>query len=345
MEKHNSFKINFEEREDFNFKGLDITSCLIIDEALKRGIKARFVLNKYVLLEYGGKRHLFHNSDNTSLPAITKQIVCSKTETKELLRKRGINVPEGKRFNSSDSKKIFSYTKKINGKMVIKPDNTDYGKDVYSKIGKRESKEAIDRISEEHEELVVEKFNKGNEYRVLITKNGFCAVCMRRPANVVGDGTSSIKELINTKNICRQNKKEPPRKFPLFRIEIDNIVLNCLQKQGLSLESIPKKDERIFLRHNSNICSGGDSIEMTNEAHESIKEIAMKVLGSIPGLTYAGIDLITRDITRNIGGRYTVIEVNNMPGIPLHHYPYIGEPQNAAGALIDLVFPETSKEI
>ena len=84
MEKHNSFKINFEEREDFNFKGLDITSCLIIDEALKRGIKARFVLNKYVLLEYGGKRHLFHNSDNTSLPAITKQILCSKTETKQL---------------------------------------------------------------------------------------------------------------------------------------------------------------------------------------------------------------------------------------------------------------------
>ena len=343
MEKHNSFKINFEEREDFNFKGLDITSYLIIDEALKRGIKARFVLNKYVLLESGGRRHLFHNSDNTSLPAITKQILCSKTETKEILRKKGINVPEGRRFNSSDSKKIFSYTKKINGKMVIKPDNTDYGKDVYSKIGKRESKEAVDKISRGHEELVVEKFRQGNEYRVFITKNGFCAVCMRRPANVWGDGKSSVKELINKKNMGRQNKKELPRKLPWFRIETDNIALNCLEKQGLSLDSVPKKDERIYLRFNSNICSGGDSIEMTDEAHESVKEIAMKVLDSIPGLTYAGIDLITRDITRNIGSRYTIIEVNNMPGIPLHHYPYIGNPKNVAGALIDLVFPETKK--
>ena len=343
MEKHNIFKISFFNRTDFNFKPIDLTSCIVIDEALKRNIKTKFILNKYVQLEHNGAKELFYKSDNTSLPAITKKIMCSKTETKQFLRKKGLPVSEGKSFKINENHKIISYIKKLNGKIVIKPDCTDYGKYVYSKIGKKEAREAVDVISSKYGELVVEKFIKGNEYRVFITKNGFCAVCMRRPASVLGDGKGTIKELIDKKNIVRQSKKDKIRVLPWYKIKVDDIALNCLKKQGLSLDSIPKKEERIYLRYNSNICSGGDSIEMTEQAHESVKKIAMKVLKSIPGSTYAGIDLITKDITKDVNNKYCIIEVNNMPGLSLHHYPYIGKPQNAAGALIDLVFPEAVK--
>lgn len=341
MEKHNKFKIDFLDRKDFDFKGIGLMSCILIDEALKRGIKAKVHLNKYVQFEYGGKKKLFYGTDNPSLPSVTRQILGSKTETKYFLKKKKISVPEGKSFDVNQLKEIISYAENINGKIVIKPDRSDFGNHVYCKVEEREIKKIVNNIAKKYENLVVEKFIEGNEYRVFITKNGCFAVTQRRPASVLGDGKSSIKELINKKNLMRQDKKKLPRILPWYRIEIDDITLNCLKKQGLTLSSIPKNNERIYLRYNSNISCGGDSISLTDSAHKSVKKIAMKVLDSIPGLKYGGVDLITKDITNDISRNYNIIEVNNMPGIILHHYPYIGPPKNVASSLIDLIFPET----
>jgi len=334
MKKHNKFKINFSERKDFDFKDMSLSDCIIANEALKRGINIKYILNRYLELEYDGVKKLSYGSDTTSLPAITKQILCSKTETKEFLNRNGLSVPVGRRFKVNEIEEITSFSKKITGHIVIKPDKSDFGKFVYCKIGKTKIKETVNKIAQKYENLVVEEFIEGQEYRVFITKSGFCAVCMKIPANILGDNKSSVKALIKKKN-------ERNRDGPWTKIKSDNVALECLKQQGISFDSIPKKGQRVFLRYTSNICTGGDSIELTDTAHESVKKIAIKVLDSIPGLTYCGIDLITKDITRDISRNYKIIEVNNMPSLSLHHYPYMGKSQNAGAALIDLLFPET----
>ncbi len=341
MEKHNNYKINFLDRKDYDFRGIGLTSCIIISEALKRGIKANVLLSKYVQLKYKDKIALFYGADNTSLPAITKKILCSKTDTKLFLKKRGLSVPEGKIFESSKIDAINNYAKATDSKIVLKPDNTDFGNGVHCKIWKRDIKDVACNLGKKYKRIIVERYYEGNEYRVFITKDGYCAVTMRRPASVLGDGKTNINELIIKKNIDRKDKGDKLSLNPWYKIKIDEDTITNLKKQKLTLESIPKNNERIFLRHNSNMCSGGDSIAFTEDAHPSAKLIAMKVLEAIPGLTYAGIDIITKDITKDIIKNYKIIEVNNMPGIALHHYPYIGKPRNAAASLIDLVFPET----
>ncbi len=337
MEKHNNYKIDFYERKDFDFTGIGLTSCNIIDEALKRGIKARVLLTRYVELEYNGRKAFFYGTANSTMPVTTKQILCNKTETKLFLGQNGLLVPEGKLYTANDIDEILSIKKNI----VIKPDTGDFGEMVYCKPGKNQIKSIVKKIIKKFGNVLVEEFAEGNEYRIFITRNKNFEVCMRRPASVLGDGAKKIKELIEEKNKFRQSGDDPIMKVPWHKIEVDDRVLSYLKDQGLTLNSIPEENKRIFLRRNSNLSSGGDGIAMTEKTHPSVKKIALKVLRAIPELPYAGIDMITEDISKDINNNYKIIEVNNMPGLKLHHYPYIGKPQNIASPLIDLVFPET----
>ncbi|MBI4983069.1 hypothetical protein HZC32_00280 [Candidatus Woesearchaeota archaeon] len=321
---------------------MELTTCLIIDEALKRGIRAEFVLGKYLELSFEGKKKLFYLADNTSLSYLAQKITASKTETKTFLRRAEITVPEGRCFQVGELEEIVSYADYLQGPIVIKPDSGSEGKGVYCGVARKDIGLIVKEIAKKFRSIIVEKQVFGNEYRVLATTEGYLATIMRRPANVLGDGKQSIKKLIEEKNVGRQNKATKPLTCPFIKIEIDDVVQRYLASKGISLAYIPKEGERVYLRENSNISTGGDAIELTDKAHPSVKEIALRALGAIPGMTYAGIDLITKDIIKDINkAGYAIIELNNMPGIWPLHYPYIGKPQNVAGALIDLNLAET----
>ena len=128
-------------------------------------------------------------------------------------------------------------------------------------------------------------------------------------------------------------------------VNLGNIEKSNLKEKGLTPKSVPKKGEKVFLRYNSNLSTGGDSIDITEQLHPSIKKIAMKVLKSISGLRYAGIDLVIKTpLSSPLGPEdYRIIEVNNMPGIRGHHMPCKGKARNPAGAILDLVFPQSKK--
>jgi cyanophycin synthetase len=298
------------------------------------------ILNKYLLLEKDDVKHVFHWSDNTSMSAVAKQICCSKNDTKEFLRINGIRVPRGTNYYRKSVDKMIEYAKSLGDRVVLKPDNGDFGHHVYCNIKPEDIKQILDKIPTKYDMFNVEEFIKGKDYRVLATKKGFIAVCQRRAANVIGDGKSTIKELITETNKYRHKKYSEPRIYPREQIQIDDHLLLFLEKNNKTLDTIPEKDECVYLRSNSNVSSGGESIDLTDKAHPSVKKIAMQVLESIPGLSYAGIDFMTPDITKDITNNYAIIEVNNMPGLSVHHYPDVGKPRNAAGALIDLVFPK-----
>ena len=187
--------------------------------------------------------------------------------------------------------------------------------------------------------FIIEKQFEGKEYRVFLTKTGDYAVLHREPAHVIGDGKHSIKELIEI-----ENKKRKERVNCLCPIAVDEITENYMKKYHILMEYIPKKNEKVYVRHNSNVAKGGLCIDYTDKIHPSVIENCKQILNTFSGLAYVGIDYMSKDITREqTSDMYNIVEVNTVPGIHMHMKPSEGKPRNVAKYMVDMIFPETSK--
>ncbi|WP_440898108.1 acylphosphatase [Amphibacillus sp. Q70] len=232
---------------------------------------------------------------------------------------------------------IIDYVDKIGYPVVIKPVNGKMGRAVYANIKDKEQlMTAISeaRLAYDYHEYLVEKYHAGKEYRIYVVDNKVVAVTHRMPANITGDGQSSVKELINKKNSERRKNPYLRRKL----IKIDSEVQNSLKKLGYNQNSILKKEERVFLRDKSNLSSGGDPIEAMAELSKEVKQIAVDSLKAIPSLPHAGIDIIV-DPDSNKNG--VVLEINSTAEISFHCFPVQGEAIDVPKAIIDYYFPES----
>lgn len=333
--------------EDFTY----FSTYLIADEAQKRGIKvSKFFLEgplarkSTMQLKYKRHKEIIVGQRTSKTDVIAYWIQQNKQLAKKLFAANGINVAKSKVFNYKSTEKILDFCKKIGYPVVIKPLRGIQGKSVF--LGIDSDKKVLKTLKEfkksKFKTILVEKEFHGEEYRIFATKDKFVAAIHRVPANVVGDGVHSIKELIRLKN--QDPRRGEGHTKSLVKIRVDSVVKEYLKKQKLRLSSVPKKDETIYLRTNSNISTGGDSYDVTNQLNPKVKRLAPKIIRAIPGLAYAGIDYLTHDITAEPNSRnYIVIEVNDSPMISMHHIPYVGKERNAAGVIIDQIFPETKK--
>jgi D-alanine-D-alanine ligase-like ATP-grasp enzyme/organic radical activating enzyme len=280
------------------------------------------------------------------MPAHLREILDDKWQTKCLLRYLGFSIPEGMIFKQNEFKKAREYAKKLLP-VTIKPINGCHGEGVRPNI------ETIEEFDTEFKKLVkelryksdflVEKNIFEDEYRLVTTRDGFFAAVYRIRPKVTGDGKKSIKELIRNENYRRMH----PRNSCLCEIWTgDKEVERYLRKQGLNLDYIPRKGQNIVLRANVNVCTGAECMDITDLVHPFYKYLTLKVLSKVPNLPYCSVDIFTEDITKyKEGDKYYIGEINPDPGISLHTHPNIGTPRNLPAALIDLIFPETKKEI
>ena len=155
----------------------------------------------------------------------------------------------------------------------------------------------------------------------------------RVPANVVGDGINSIEELVDIKN--RSSLRGKGYKTPLEKIELDENARLFLKHKGLDFNYIPKKDEIVYLRENSNISTGGDSIDYTDDMPNKFKDLAIKSSKSI-GANICGVDMMIEDF-KDENSNYAIIELNFNPAIHIHSYPYIGKERNIAKEILNIL--------
>ena len=330
-----------------------ISSILLANEAIKRGIKVNHINNyqkEMAFLELSYKNHFEYiigqKISKTSAPASYAEE--NKALTKSLLQRANISVAKGKLFHRSKINEAYKFIKKIGYPVVIKPFDGTHGDLVFLGLkNKKDCDEAIMKIFKNSNYVLVEKEFRGEEFRIIATRNKFVAATNRIPANVTGDGVNTIKNLIKIKNNdpLRGDEDGFWKGKSLIKIKIDNIIKNNLKKKGLKLSSVIAKGKKIYLRKNSNLSTGGDSIDVTDIIHSGLKEIAVKTVRAIPGLAYAGIDLM---VSKNISEKptrenYIVVEINASPGIFMHHFPFKGKPRNVTGEIIDILFPETKK--
>lgn len=308
------------------FENWEMSTQVLIKEALTRGIKvtAMDATDNIVRLEKKGQCQYVKQATKTSVDTyITPLLMENKVVTKKILGEKGLPVPDGEEYFSFQEAKQ-KLAKYVGKKVVIKPKSTNFGLGIciFDQGGSLEELIEGAGIAFEHDNtILIEDYIPGPEYRFLTMGDEVVAVLHRRPANVVGDGFSTIWQLIDEKN------KHPYRgdghTSPLKKIELDDQARIFLKKQGLTGQSIPEKGEMIFLRGNSNISTGGDSIDYTEKMHPYFSEIALKAARAI-NAKFCGVDMIIKDY-RDSQSDYGIIELNFNPMIVMHAYPFEGQ--------------------
>ncbi|MCF8229938.1 MAG: cyanophycin synthetase [Bacteroidales bacterium] len=313
----------------------------IVSEVKKRCIPViRLNNDSYVQLGYGVYQRRIQATimDNTS--AIGVEIADDKMQTKDLLAKMGIPVPKG--YTVETLPQALEAAKSIGYPVTIKPISGNHGRGITTNILTPEDLEtSYQNAKAFSDDFVVEKFLSGADYRMLVIDGKFIAAARRVPASIVGDGSSTIQELIDKINL------DPNRGFGhekiLTRIKIDNMTERLLKQKQLTLKSVIPKDEKLYIKSTANLSAGGIAFDVTDEVHPMTKTITERI-SRIIGLNVIGIDIITSDhripLSNDNGG---IIEVNAAPGFRMHVNPYEGKPRNVARAIVDMLFPPGSK--
>lgn len=328
------------------FRDMELSTQLLIFEALQHGIGVELLdrQDQFLALSYGDHVEYVKNANMTSKDTyISSLIMENKVVTKKVLAKKGFRVPGGAEYNK-ESQAIKGYPLFANQAIVIKPKTTNYGLGI--SIFKEPAsfdhyQEAIRLAFEEDQSVLVEEFIEGTEYRFTVIDGKVLGIMKRVPANVEGDGKQTISELVAEKNL--DILRGTHYRSPLEKIKLGEIEALMLQEQGLSFESIPAQGQIVYLRENSNVSTGGDSIDHTDDVHESYKEMAVKAVKAL-GVEICGIDVIIPDITVPATEKnYGIIEANFNPAMHMHAYPFKGIGRNLPKAVLQLLFPEAFK--
>ncbi|MFC5270421.1 cyanophycin synthetase [Adhaeribacter terreus] len=313
----------------------------IVDEAVSRGIPYLTVPDTSIIqLGYGVNQKRIKGTMTCSTGEFAVAIAGDKDLTKRMLDSAGVPVPKGVIIHTEEELK--EAVEEIGYPLVTKPldgnqgkgasINVTHWKDVVS--GFHEAKKISDAV-------IVEKYIKGFDYRMLVINGKFVAAAKRTPAAITGDGKSTIKELIDEVN------KDPRRGIghekELTQIHLDKDTYTILENKNLTLESVLAKDEVLYLKTTANLSTGGTATDVTDLCDEYNILMAERIAG-IVGLNICGIDVMTSDIAIPLdeaGG--AVIEVNAAPGFRMHISPTEGLARNVAEPVIDMLFPAGSK--
>ncbi len=315
--------------------GFGPSTQAIIDECKKRDIPV-MPLGKGSLLQlgYGIKQRRIQATITGLTSCIGVDIAGDKSLTKQLLAEGGIPVPWGDVARTEDE--AVKIAVKLGESVVVKPCNGNQGKGVTLNLKSEAEIRTAFRIAKEYsEEIIVEKYIEGKHYRLLVVGDKMVAAAERIPAHVIGDGIHTVEQLIELANLDPNRGEEHEK--PLTKIKIDPAALLVLAKQKMYPSSVPELNQVVYLRENANLSTGGTAVDVTDEVHPEICKLAVRA-ARIVGLDVAGVDLVTPDITLPLK-EGAVIEVNAAPGIRMHHFPSRGVSRNAAGAIVDYLFP------
>ena len=327
------------------FSNMELSTQLLIFDAIQKGLKVEVLDESEQFLKLSYKNHIEYvkNANMTSKDQyIAPLIMENKTVTKKILAAKGFNVPAGEEYHDKKEAEDNYWLYKNKG-IVIKPKSTNYGVgiSIFKDGAKFEAyQSALDFAFKEDTTILVEEYIEGTEYRFFVLDGKVAAILLRTPANVIGDGKQTIKELVTEKN------KNPLRgtnhRAPLEEIQLDEIEQLMLKEQGYTVNSIPEKDTQVYLRENSNMSTGGDSTDVTDIIDESYKQEAIEMTDAV-GAKVCGIDLIIPDYTHistkeNPG--YTVLEANFNPAMHMHAYVSKGQGRPLAMGILKMLFPE-----
>ena len=311
----------------------------IVEEAASRGIPW-FRLNKYSLcqLGYGANQKRIQATVTSETSSIGVELACDKEDTKYLLEQAEVEVPRGDIIRRERS--LEEACRYVGYPLVIKPVDGNHGRGITVDIQNYDDAlEAYGNAKDSSRSgaIIVEKFITGEDYRLLVINNVLTAAALRTPAHVIGDGKSTIQELVDKVN------EDPRRGYGhenvLTMIKINDLTKTIIKDAGYTVDSVIPEGERLLLKDTANLSTGGTAEDVTDIMHPANVAMAERI-SKIIDLDICGIDVMTSDISKPLsetGG--AVLEVNAGPGFRMHLAPTSGLPRNVAAPVVDKLFP------
>ncbi len=310
------------------------TAC-IVDAATARHIPSiRLSEGNLVQLGYGASQRRIWTAETSKTSAIAESISSDKDLTKSLLQACGVPIPEGRLVDSPED--AWEAAEDIGTPVVVKPQDGNHGRGVSTDLNSREEIEAAYQVARgEGSGVIVERFIRGNEHRLLVVGGRLVAAARGESASVMANGHSTIEELIDSQ-LNTDPRRGTTEDYPLNQIHVDDdpAVKLELTRQGFNADSIPPKGMQVLIQRNGNV-----AFDVTDQVHPSVAA-TVSLAARVVGLDVAGIDLVAEDISRPLdeqGG--AIVEVNAGPGLLMHLKPVEGTPRPVGKAIVDNLFP------
>lgn len=284
---------------------------------------------------YGKQGRIIEAAISNKTNCVGVDISCDKFLTKQLLDIQNIPVAEGRKvFNIIG---LLREAEFIGYPVVIKPQYGNKGKGVMLNLkNEKELIKAYTSLLKITKDIIIEKYVKGNDYRICVVDYKVVAASLRVVPFVIGDGKSNIKALINILN--NDPLRGQDHEKPLTTIKFDKELCNCLYRQNMSLDYIPNKGEKVILRENANLSTGGIAVDCTDDVCDENIDYCIRAAKAL-GLDICGVDICTEDISIPIDKQNGIVmEVNAAPGIRMHHFPSQGKKRDVGKAIVDMLY-------
>ena len=309
------------------------TGC-IVDAATERGIPSiRLNEGNLVQLGHGARQHRIWTAETDQTSAIAETISRDKDLTKSLLSACGVPVPEGRVVDSPAD--AWEAAEDIGVPVVVKPSDGNHGRGVSTELMTQAEVETAYHLADaEGSEVIVERYVRGNEHRLLVVGGKLAAAARGEQAWVTGDGKLTISELIDAQ-LNSDPRRGEAEEFPLDIIHLpSNAVIRAdVERQGYNGDSIPVAGKKVLIVRTGNVAN-----DVTDLVHPDIAAMA-ELAARIIGLDIAGVDLVAEDISKPLHVQdAAIVEINAGPGLLMHLKPATGQPRPVGKAIVDSLF-------
>jgi len=307
----------------------------IVDAAVARDIPfRRLTRGSLVQFGWGSKQRRIQAAEIDSTSAVAESIGQDKDLTKRLLHAAGVPVPLGQPVDTVEE--AWEVALKVGLPVVVKPQDGNQGKGVTVNITDRAQLEEAYRNAADYGTVMVERFLPGHDFRLLVVGDQLVAAARREPPQVLGDGQHTVRELVDQVNL--DPRRGEGHATSLTKIRLDDIAVARLAMQDLTPDSVPPKGQRVILRNNANLSTGGTATDVTDDVHPEVAARAVAAAQMV-GLHICGVDMVAETVLRPLeeqGGGF--VEVNAAPGLRMHLAPSYGKPRNVGQAMVDRLF-------
>ncbi|MBP7914968.1 MAG: cyanophycin synthetase [Vitreoscilla sp.] len=308
----------------------------IVNAAIARGIPyRRLTSGSLVQFGWGSKQRRIWAAEVDTTSAVSESIAQDKDLCKTLLRSAGVPVPLGRPVSSVDD--AWEVAQEIGLPVVVKPQDGNQGKGVTVNITDRAHLEIAYQAAEEIGHPMVEKFLPGSDFRLLVVGQRLVAAARRDPPHVNGDGQHTVRQLVDQVNA--DPRRGDGHATSLTKIRFDDIAVARLSLQGLTPESVPEKGQRVILRNNANLSTGGTATDVTDDVHPEVAARAVAAARMV-GLDICGVDVVCETMIRPLEEQHGgIVEINAAPGLRMHLSPSFGKGRPVGEAMINHLYP------
>jgi GNAT-family acetyltransferase (TIGR03103 family) len=303
---------------------------IIAEEALRRGIRVEVTDAEWgeMRLSVGGRTVLTRESLSEFTTAVAMSRCDDKRVTRRIMERAGVRVPRGALAHDGDLGAATTLLHECT-ELVVKPARGEQGRGIT--VGIRDEaglERAVALALTFCPDVLVEECVEGEDLRVVVIDHQVVAAAVRRPAEVVGDGRSPVRELIRATSLRRERATGGESTIP-----VDDTTAEVVAAAGHSMDDVLPAGERLRVRRTANLHTGGTIEDVTGRLHPTIAEAAVRASRAI-GIPVTGLDFLVPDLD---GPDHVFIEANERPGLANH------EPQPVVERFVDLLFPETRR--